>query len=719
MADQVRLEFVVIDKTGAAISKAKGQINGLNKSLGDTNKFAKRVVGALAAIGTAAVVRGLINTIRTFEDLRATLVTIEGSTQAAGRAFDQIKEFTQGTTFQLDEVTNAFITLRNAGLQPTTQFMTDIGNIAAGMGKRLDDVAKAVFNATTGEFEMLKQLGIKVKTEGDKLKVIFRGTTQTIANDGISIVKVIQQIGKTEYAGSIERQAQTLSGAFSNLQDAIAIAANEIGEGGLTPALTLVTREMTAALGGTENLARTIGKALGDSIMFVRDNIDTLTVAFKLLAIGLLTKKIYAMRIALLGTGTAMKGLTAIVAASRATFMKHPLFLIATAALTTAFFFKDALVGIGEKFGFLDKKTEESTESLNEFVHELSEATPKTEAQEMAEKALAAQKEKLEEATTKYIDSLDKEILKLEAAKQPTEALRRLYEMEHGVLKSMNNETRERIRLKLEEIDSEKQLAAAKKALPGIAKEVGGVMAEKYPEVEAENEKLAQLKRLKDEGILTEELYNIAIKKIQDNRARDAIAARKREVEETIELIKSGQVKTNDIERLTGKQRVQLAKSIGLEVINVLGQYSEKAFKIAKAAAIAEAIVSTAQGIANALKVLPFPLNLAAAALVAAKGYAQVQQIRATQYTGPRQKGGQVAQNQSYLVGESGPELFTPGTSGNIIPNNQMGGAMTVNFNIETVDATGFDELLVERRSTIVGIINQAFNRQGRQGVTT
>ena len=40
--------------------------------------------------------------------------------------------------------------------------------------------------------------------------------------------------------------------------------------------------------------------------------------------------------------------------------------------------------------------------------------------------------------------------------------------------------------------------------------------------------------------------------------------------------------------------------------------------------------------------------------------------------------GGYVASNTAYLVGEQGPELFTPGTGGNITPNNKMGG--TTNY---------------------------------------
>tara|TARA_Y100001938_G_scaffold117553_1_gene162200 strand:- start:1136 stop:2890 length:1755 start_codon:yes stop_codon:yes gene_type:complete len=44
--------------------------------------------------------------------------------------------------------------------------------------------------------------------------------------------------------------------------------------------------------------------------------------------------------------------------------------------------------------------------------------------------------------------------------------------------------------------------------------------------------------------------------------------------------------------------------------------------------------------------------------------------------------GGYVASNKPFLVGERGAEVFVPRTAGNIIPNNQMGGGVTVNQNI-------------------------------------
>ena len=55
-------------------------------------------------------------------------------------------------------------------------------------------------------------------------------------------------------------------------------------------------------------------------------------------------------------------------------------------------------------------------------------------------------------------------------------------------------------------------------------------------------------------------------------------------------------------------------------------------------------------------------------------------------FSGPRAAGGPVSGGKSYLVGERGPELFTPGTSGHITPNHALGGGVVQNI---TVDARG------------------------------
>ncbi len=52
-------------------------------------------------------------------------------------------------------------------------------------------------------------------------------------------------------------------------------------------------------------------------------------------------------------------------------------------------------------------------------------------------------------------------------------------------------------------------------------------------------------------------------------------------------------------------------------------------------------------------------------------------------------KGGPVKGDQSYIVGERGPELFTPKHSGRITPNHQLGGSNNVVVNVDASGGTG------------------------------
>ena len=51
-------------------------------------------------------------------------------------------------------------------------------------------------------------------------------------------------------------------------------------------------------------------------------------------------------------------------------------------------------------------------------------------------------------------------------------------------------------------------------------------------------------------------------------------------------------------------------------------------------------------------------------------------------FGGGRAAGGPVRGGTSYLVGEKGPELFTPSSSGNITPNSALGGNTVVNITV-------------------------------------
>ena len=82
-------------------------------------------------------------------------------------------------------------------------------------------------------------------------------------------------------------------------------------------------------------------------------------------------------------------------------------------------------------------------------------------------------------------------------------------------------------------------------------------------------------------------------------------------------------------------------------------------------------------------------------------------------------KGGAVSKGQPVVVGERGAELFIPNSSGQITQSARgtSGGQTTVNFNINTLDASGFNDLLVRNRGTITQIINNAVNERGSKNL--
>jgi tape measure domain-containing protein len=153
-------------------------------------------------------------------------------------------------------------------------------------------------------------------------------------------------------------------------------------------------------------------------------------------------------------------------------------------------------------------------------------------------------------------------------------------------------------------------------------------------------------------------------------------------------------------------------------IFGQLGTYNKRAFEAAKAFNIANAVMNTYLGATKALALYPPPFNFVAAAAVVASGLAQVAAIRSQGFSG-RQLGGPVMGGQTYLVGENGPELFTPNTTGSITRNQDIGGngQVNVNFTIVANDTTGFDQLLNSRRGMIQQIISDAMLEKGRRSM--
>ena len=82
-------------------------------------------------------------------------------------------------------------------------------------------------------------------------------------------------------------------------------------------------------------------------------------------------------------------------------------------------------------------------------------------------------------------------------------------------------------------------------------------------------------------------------------------------------------------------------------------------------------------------------------------------------------QGGVPSTNSPTLVGEKGPELFMPGTTGRVIPNNDLGGGgeTTIQFNINSVDSRSGTQFILEQKKQIINMINSAQRQRGKMGI--
>lgn len=290
-------------RSAAQVRRTQGEMDrgfsGMAKSA--TRSFAM-ITAAASAVGFGALLGKIAQVNMEYQKLNGMLVTATGSTQNAARSMAELQKFAATTPFSLAQTTEAFVKLRNLGLNPSMAALKSYGNTASAMGKDLMQLIEAVADASTGEFERLKEFGIKSKQEGEKVKFTFQGVTTTVQKNAADIQKYLLGIGNTQFAGAMDRQAQTLGGAFSNLGDTMAQLAVTFGEAGFAPALEEAIRGLESSSGSIENFARQMGALTGTTLGLavqgltaIANNLELVKAAFITVSTVIATRYVTSM----------------------------------------------------------------------------------------------------------------------------------------------------------------------------------------------------------------------------------------------------------------------------------------------------------------------------------------------------------------------------------------------------------------------------------------
>lgn len=204
------------------------------------------------------------------------------------------------------------------------------------------------------------------------------------------------------------------------------------------------------------------------------------------------------------------------------------------------------------------------------------------------------------------------------------------------------------------------------------------LLDEEQAEIESHLRRLEELRKFHEQGFLTDQ---------EAAAAREQLAAEHEG--RMVEIRKRGMT---DLERFNAKSwRDQTATVVGelSRMTSAVAQQNKVLFSINKAAAIAEAVIQGALGVARTLGAYPFPLNIAMAAAHAAVAAAQVQAIASQQFTG-----GNSNANVAPAIAATAAPAVTP------VGGGQGGGGDGTTANI-TLQGDVFS------RESVVGLIDQ------------
>lgn len=236
-------------KLGTTATRTERATDSLGKTWGATGG---KLLGLAAGVGSVATAMAglskLVEVAREFDKLNAGLITSTGSADEAKKAFAAIQDFATQTPYSLRTSVEAFTKLVNYGLVPSERAMRSFGDTSSALGKDLLQMVEAVADAQTGEFERLKEFGIKASAQGDKVKFVFRGVATTVQRDAASIQEYLVKLGELNFAGAMEKRMATLDGALSNLGDSWDKLFLSVSQKGVGQIIQDTIRAATAAL---------------------------------------------------------------------------------------------------------------------------------------------------------------------------------------------------------------------------------------------------------------------------------------------------------------------------------------------------------------------------------------------------------------------------------------------------------------------------------------
>ena len=719
---QVNIDIIAKDKTRQAMKSATTGVDKLKQSVFNLRN-------ALVGIGAGVTLKSFVDVGRQVESLQIRLKFLFGSVEEGAKAFDVMSKFASKVPFSLEQIQagagNLAVVAKDA--EELSKVLEITGNVASVTGLDFQTTAEQIqrsLSAGIASADIFRERGVR------DLLGFKAGATVTAEETAEAFERVFGQGGR--FAGATDDLAKTLTGTLSMLGDKLFNFQKEVAEGflvGLKREFGELDKFFQDNQEQIDKVAKSIGIGLsnavigfGEAVQFVAENFRILKafvagfIAFKL--VGVVTKLASAFRQVFI----TLSGITALSGAKGLT-----VFAGAVGAITTATM-------------LLPDPLEKAEEALKKLTRkELERDILKTVT---AIRELTVQNKQLEESM--------KEI-KPDFGKNVADA----FKDANGVMLDNNNIAVKQLDLYQGMVDvfskNEQKLIDLNEKLLLLDKTQKAVIASSKESFESLGQapfamggKIPQVSKKQTDAVKETK------KAVLD--LADAMDGAKQAVSDALDFQDTGLFSnfTKGFKEVANSQREMFEqmrdmgattfdklktsltdfvmtgklsfKDLGTFVIRsmvdmLIGQAIKSALNnsvaMFKASSIKKAMISLFEGAMKTFASIPFPFNIAVVGGALAFGTGIVNKIRGFE------KGGRPPVGQPSIVGEKGAELFVPDQAGTVVPNDKLGmnKNVTVNFNINTVDARGFNELLVNSRGVIINLINSAMNEKGRMAV--
>lgn len=237
----------------AGMRAAEEQAERTGKKVHGVSSAMDTLKGVVAGFSVAYIGNEIISTLSEFEKFDAVLTNTLGSKGAARAALESLTDFAAKTPFEVNQLTDSFVKLANQGFVPTMDEMRKLGDLASSKGKDIGMLSEALIDAQVGEFERLKEFGVRASKNGDLVSFTFKGQTKTVKATDDAIKDYILSLGDLNgVSGSMAAISGTTGGQISNLKDTITQLYLSIG--------TKLKPEISAVISGISTLVGWVGQ---------------------------------------------------------------------------------------------------------------------------------------------------------------------------------------------------------------------------------------------------------------------------------------------------------------------------------------------------------------------------------------------------------------------------------------------------------------------------